>query len=75
MIPAESDLPSLLPALRALSRADKLRVIQDMAVELAKDEAMPMAETGVGYPIWTPHQAFEAAATLLGALEAERKVL
>lgn len=76
-----SGLPELLPALHALSRVDKLRAIQHLAVDLAVDLAGDLAgeeggsflqlEAGLAYPVWTPHGAEEAGAALLKALAAE----
>jgi hypothetical protein len=64
-------LPDLLPALHALSRADKLRVIQHLATDLAQEE-IPYFEAGACYPVWTPLEAYDAAATLMKLLETER---
>jgi hypothetical protein len=74
MNPDVPNLPALLPALHALSRADKLRVIQHLAGDLAQDEGVPMFEAGVSCPIWTPLEAYDAAASLMKMLEAERAV-
>ena len=71
MTPTQTALPDVLPALRALSRGDKLRVIQQLAADLAQAEGEPVIESGVAYPIWTPLGAHEAAAALLSALAAE----
>jgi hypothetical protein len=67
----ENGLSELVPALHALSRADKLRLIQHLVVELAREEGVPLGEMATSYPVWTPHHAFDAAAVLLKALEAE----
>jgi hypothetical protein len=71
MTPTETTLPDLLPNVRALSRADKLRLMQLLLVDLAREEGVPLVEVGVSYPVWTPHHAFEAAAVMLRELEAE----
>jgi hypothetical protein len=71
MTPTETRLPELLPALHALSRADKLRLIQHLVVDLAHEEGVPLLEMGAAYPVWTPHHAFDAAAVMLNALEKE----
>jgi hypothetical protein len=64
-------LTELLPILQELSRADKLRVLQFLVLELAKEEgALLMPE--VSYPIWSPNEAFDAAAVLLNVLESEK---
>jgi hypothetical protein len=67
--PAPSDL---MPTLRALSRADKMRVIQYLLIDLARDEGIPLLEAGAAYPIWSPFDAHDAGASLLKMLEAER---
>ncbi len=55
-------LSELLPALHQLPRADKFRAVQFLTTELAQDEGglVPGAE----YPVWSPYEAHEAAATL-----------
>ena len=73
MASASNRLPELLPALHALSRADKLRVIQQLASDLASEESAPPLDSATPYPFWTPQHAFEAAAVLLKVLEAEGK--
>ncbi len=62
----------LLPTLRDLDRADKLRVMQFLVAELAKDEdALLVPEAS--YPVWSPYTAFDAANTLLAELAADTK--
>jgi hypothetical protein len=61
-------LAELLPKLRALSRADKLRVMQFLISELAREEGETL-QADTDYPVWTPYDAFEAAASLLEALK------
>jgi hypothetical protein len=61
-------LTELLPVLQELTRADKLRVLQFLVLELAKEEgALLIPEAS--YPIWSPYEAFDAAAVLLEVLE------
>jgi hypothetical protein len=69
MKPTEDHLPQLLPAVRSLPRADKLRLMQLLVVDLAREEGVPLLEVGTPYPIWTPYHAYDAAATLLHVLE------
>ena len=69
MTSAESALPELLPVVRGLSRADKLRLIAVLAGDLAREEGVAGLEEGAAYPIWTPYHAEDAAATLLRVLE------
>ncbi|MCI0487241.1 MAG: hypothetical protein L0229_11650 [Blastocatellia bacterium] len=65
-------LDELLPTLRELDRADKLRVMQFLAFELAREEgALP--DSGTHYPVWSPFDSFEAGNTLLAALGAENE--
>lgn len=61
-------LAELLPSVRALPRSDKFRLMQELLAELAQEEGLAEGE----YPIWSPCDAHEAAATLLQLLEAER---
>jgi hypothetical protein len=56
-------LADLLPALHQLARADKFRAVQFLTTELAQEEAAGLAP-GSAYPIWSPHNAIEAASTL-----------
>ena len=65
-------LTELLPTLHSLPRADKLRLMQFLVADLAQEEGIGWVETEGSYPIWTPYDAFDAAATLLNALEEER---
>ena len=60
-------LTEVLPEVQALSRLDKLRLIQFLARELEQDDAALIAP-GQSYPIWSPDRAFSAAAALLQAL-------
>ncbi len=58
----------LMPTLLELNRADKLRAMQLLANELAKEEnAVLVSEDEL--PVWSPHEAHEAAHILLQALE------
>ena len=65
-------LVEVLPNVQSLSRIDKLRLIQFLARDLAQTEEGPALEAGRSYPVWSPHDAFGAAAVLRKALEAER---
>jgi hypothetical protein len=64
-------LAELLPALHELHRADKLRVIQLLASDVAHDEGVELTATDTPYPIWSPYDAFEGAAVLLQVLDEE----
>jgi hypothetical protein len=61
----------LLPTLRSLGRADKLRVMQFLVSELAKEEGLLLA--GAEYPVWSPYNAFDGATTLLNVLAEDKK--
>ena len=65
-------LNELLPTLHVLSRADKLQVIQLLAADVAREDGIARGETDKTYPVWSPHQAFDGAATLLRVLEQEK---
>ncbi len=61
----------LFDELRRLNRADKLRAMQVLIMELASEEdALLMA--GAAYEVWSPYAATEAAQTLLDMLEADK---
>ena len=64
-------LLELLPNIHALPRAEKIRLIQLLAQDLAEAEADPRLEAGRDYPVWSPDRAFAAADTLLETLRAE----
>ncbi|UFP93937.1 hypothetical protein [Gloeobacter morelensis] len=61
-------LSELLPALQALDRSDKLRAMQFLLQELSKEEASGRLDA-TEYSVWSPHEAFEAAGTLLALLK------
>jgi hypothetical protein len=65
-------LNELLPTLHALPRADKLRLIQFLAAEVASEDDVPAADSDKTFPVWSPHEAFDGAATLLRVLEQEK---
>jgi hypothetical protein len=65
-------LSQLLPELHALARTDKLRVIQMLAADVAREDGVELIEAGKAYPIWSPYDAFGGAATLLRVLDEEQ---
>jgi hypothetical protein len=67
-------ITELLPVLQKLPKVDKLRLIQFLVFELAKDEGINLFVSGQSYPIWTPHDAFDAANILLNALQEDTVV-
>jgi len=64
-------LTELLPAIRVLSRTDKLRVVQYLVSELVREEP-DLLTPDMTYPVWSPYDACEAADTLLKTLEADK---
>jgi hypothetical protein len=50
----------LFPTLRSMPRADKLKVMQSLIAELARDEE-PTLESGAAYFLWSPLNSHEAA--------------
>ncbi|MEA3396907.1 MAG: hypothetical protein U9R05_05545 [Chloroflexota bacterium] len=64
-------ITELLPQVQSLPRADKLRLMQLLVFEIAREEGVTLLQPGENYPIWTPYNAFDAAATLLNVLKEE----
>jgi hypothetical protein len=62
------NIGELLPANRLLSRVEKIELIQKLAAELAGEENHLLL-SGSHFPVWSPFEAREAAATLLQALK------
>lgn len=62
-------LNELFPAIKTLTRADKLRLMQFLVIDLAQEEGVPLLTAEAEYPIWTPLHSFEAADTLLQMLK------
>lgn len=57
----------LIPTLRNLNRTDKLKIMQFLLLELAKEEGITL-QAGAEYPVWSPLNATDAANTLLKML-------
>ena len=64
-------LSELIPALHGLPRAEKLRAIQLLAADVAREEGDKGIASEGTYPIWSPYDAFEGAATLMRVLDEE----
>jgi hypothetical protein len=60
----------LFSTLRELPRADKLRVMQFLIAELAREED-PTLQPGATYSLWSPLNSHEAAHKLAQLLESE----
>jgi hypothetical protein len=65
-------LSEILPAIQSLPRADKLRLIQLLASDVARDEGVALDVANKTVPIWSPHDSFEGAATLLRVLDDDK---
>ncbi|MBI5715813.1 MAG: hypothetical protein HZC38_20630 [Chloroflexi bacterium] len=59
---------NLLTDIKSLDRADKLRVMQFILVELAIDEGA-LLKSGVSYPVWTPYNSYQAAHQMMEMLK------
>ena len=64
-------LLDLLPTLRNLPRADKLKVMQFLIAELAREEE-PALQQGATYSVWSPLNSHEAAHKLAQLLASEQ---
>ena len=62
---------TILTELQQLDRSDKLRVMQFLVAELAKDEGIVL-KAGIEYSVWSPFNAFEAAHTLTELLQSDQ---
>jgi hypothetical protein len=65
-------LNELLPTLHALPRVEKLRLIQVMAADVAREDVVGLPDADKSYPIWSPYDAFEGAAALSRVLREEQ---
>lgn len=65
-------LNELLPLLQALPRTDKLHLIQLLAANVGREEGVALVDAEKAYPVWSPCDAFDGAATLLEVLQKEK---
>lgn len=65
-------LTDVLPGLKSLNRFEKIRVVQILINEIAKEEES-FFENGKQYPIWSPFESYEAAEGLMKLLEEEKQ--
>jgi len=61
----------LFTELSQLDRADKLRIMQFLIIELAKEEGS-LLKNNAQYPVWSPYNSYEAAGTLLNLLNNDK---
>ena len=66
-------LNELLPTIQSLPRADKLRLIQLVAAEVAREEGMAQDMAGMTFPFWSPYDSFRGAAALLEVLGEDKE--
>lgn len=59
----------LYPTVKMLPRAEKLRLMQFLVVDLAREDGIPLLAAGAEYPVWTPLNAFEAGDALFQLLQ------
>lgn len=64
-------LTELMPVVQALPRRDRLRLVQLLVADLAREEGISLEENITPFPIWSPYNAYEAAAVLQEALESD----
>ena len=63
-------LTEILPSLQKLSHQEKIKAIQFLAAELARDKQNPdLLENGKTYEVWSPYDAFAAEKTLTDMLQ------
>lgn len=65
----------LLPAIHVLPDPEKLQLICILAEDLAVGRDSVLQHVTGNLPVWTPHNAFEAADALLGALQMDDQPL
>ena len=65
----------LYPKVKMLPRADKLRLMQFLVIDLAQEDGIPLLAADAEYPVWTPINAFEAADTLFQMLQDHKVAL
>jgi hypothetical protein len=67
-------LTEMLPSLQQLSHQEKIRAIQFLATELAKEEQnINLLENGKTYEVWSPYDAFSAEKVLTDMLQQHKQ--
>ena len=66
-------ITDLLPTLKNLSRSDKLRTMQFLIIELAKEENV-LLQPGAIYHVLSPYNSHEAAHKLAELLEEDKQL-
>ena len=65
-------LTEMLPLVQSLPRTEKLRLIELLTEDVASDDQIARNFAEKCAPIWSPHDSFQGAATLLRLLEEDR---
>ncbi len=65
-------LSKILSTIQSLPRADKLRLIQLLAADVARDDGIALDLADRTVSIWSPHDSFQGAATLLCVLDEDK---
>ena len=68
-------ISELLPAVHSLPDPDKLQLIRILAEDLTSSRQSSLEHVTGSLAVWTPHSAFDAADTLLSALQADDRRL
>ena len=66
-------LSELLPTIQSLPRSDKLRLIQLLAADIAREEGIAQDMAGKTFPFWSPYDSFQGAAPLLEVLGEDKE--
>jgi hypothetical protein len=67
-------LTEMLPSLQQLSHQEKIKAIQFLATELAKEEqSKNLLEDGKTYEVWSPYDAFSAEKVLTDMLQQHKQ--
>ena len=64
-------IAELFPTLKNLDRADKLKIMQFLITELAKEEELTL-QSDTTYPVWSPFNSHEVAHQLAQLLASEQ---
>jgi hypothetical protein len=68
------DIPTILPALLAMPRADKLSVINALTTDLEREALESLLEDIPACEFWSPHDSYDAAEKLSAMLN-HKKVI
>ena len=66
-------LAELLPALHGVAKSDKLRAIQILAADVAREDEEMNVQNVSTFPVWSPCEAYEGADVLLRLLEEDEE--